>query len=1147
MRRKGFYFSFDAFLALSIMAASLLIVAQSSDIANDPYEADTITYRKASLVGQDAMKLASQQTFTRFNSTFKQELMDETVLNQEDMNRTILDGIAKLWAARNFSHARTAAERYFDLKIPGEYGYNLTVTESGTTYALYNTTNTSGRPGSVSSIARLVSGHRIDRPDQGFQARAVLSSVTKQEKEVVFFGGYVGDGDITYNVSLPDLHTVLNVTVEGDFSGPFELSFNGVNAGSYSPSGGNLSADVFQVCTNSVNPARCQALDSGSNRIHIHFTGQNKSIGGGFLKIEYNRTTNLDPQSGKFLEKRKDLPGIDGIINYYGSFYVPGRLHGIDAQLHFDAVNQTIFMRFGNATVYRNYTGGEQTVTIDNQTIFSNVTDAGLNYDTLSQRTVPLRVGLLNIGLVYGRANADSVSVIDDSGSMGGSKMDEAKDAGKTFVRILLNASGNRAGVVGYDDAVTDTHQLSEDKASLNSTIDGLTADGNTCIGCGILEAGQILTEPRMKTLLSKKSRWFYNNSFLESAPPDLGGKNWTQLDYNDTTWENGTAVIGNSSAASTTIQSNGTLYLRNYFSYDRSRYKGVSIAVRSDDAASIYLNGRLVDNDTNEHAGTYWNRITGEPYVKDVNTSLEDGFERADLGPDWQVTSGSEGDEVNIDNTCGSYDGSEAAILRWGGGTLQTNLSFYSGPYSLKLSYAMTQGDDGGGCENPEGADDIRVEYLDSGGAWNLVREHDGGSSDPAEGDWDRYSFTIPASDYHPNIEVRFRYVGGSGSDYDYWAVDNLSVRALETENVSSVNSSWLREGKNVVAAALKNDDRVAEIDLQVNATEKRKRSMIVMSDGEANVETSMTGVPDHNGNGYEDAKDHTIEAGCRVHDNYNVTVYTVGFGSGADEWTLNETAKCGDGEYFYSDTGDLEAKFRNISERILNASFVGQTVETDADDAIGQVYRDSYIRFNYSSGVSFGYGKFPLQQISGRFGGSVTSPKNGTFRVPPGFEPVSARVTSYSSNRWTDRVRINQSSGFADVYRLSSYGTDYRELGDPYIVQIPANLINQGSNKVQVDTALTPSTPEGGSPDNRVLYTVLVDSSVGYNGLFPNATAARSDAEERLMDKLDVDNDGSPDVSLDSDDIDMTSTEIGGQPYLWGPASVKLVVWRD
>jgi len=182
--RKGFYFSFDAFLALSVMAATLAMVSQSSVIASNNFQVSNIDYKKSTTTGQDAMKLASQQNFYSFNSSFRQELKDETVMTESDFDRTIIDGVSLLWAARNFSHAEEVAQKYFDSKVPESYDYRLEVNQDNTT-VIYKTSDMPNNPETVSSISRLVSGHRIDRPSEGFQARARAVEATTNQTKVV--------------------------------------------------------------------------------------------------------------------------------------------------------------------------------------------------------------------------------------------------------------------------------------------------------------------------------------------------------------------------------------------------------------------------------------------------------------------------------------------------------------------------------------------------------------------------------------------------------------------------------------------------------------------------------------------------------------------------------------------------------------------------------------------------------------------------------------------------------------------------------------------------------------------------------------------------------------------------------------------------
>ncbi len=197
--RKGFYFSFDALLALTVLSASLAVVTQSSSITFDDYQAQEISYRQSSTAGQDAMRLASIETFNQFNESFRQELVEETMMEKEDLNRTILDGISLLWAARNISHAREATDIYFSDKLDSEF--RLEVVEEDEPTLIYRSSDTLEEARTVSSSARLVSGHSIDQPSEGFQSRArAVESTTNQTKVINI--PMLGSGSYTNNLEV---------------------------------------------------------------------------------------------------------------------------------------------------------------------------------------------------------------------------------------------------------------------------------------------------------------------------------------------------------------------------------------------------------------------------------------------------------------------------------------------------------------------------------------------------------------------------------------------------------------------------------------------------------------------------------------------------------------------------------------------------------------------------------------------------------------------------------------------------------------------------------------------------------------------------------------------------------------------------------
>ncbi len=204
--KKGFYFSFDALMALTVLSISLVVVTQSGSITFDDYRAGEVAYHQSSTSGQDAMRLASRESFQVYNESFQQELVAETVMEEEDLDRTVLDGVSLLWAARNITHARTAAKTYFSDKLDSEF--RLEVTEGVNATEIYQTSEDLEDAETVSSSTRLVSGHSIDRPSEGFQARArAVEAVTNQTKIVdipmMGSGGYTNTLEVDRDFYVP--------------------------------------------------------------------------------------------------------------------------------------------------------------------------------------------------------------------------------------------------------------------------------------------------------------------------------------------------------------------------------------------------------------------------------------------------------------------------------------------------------------------------------------------------------------------------------------------------------------------------------------------------------------------------------------------------------------------------------------------------------------------------------------------------------------------------------------------------------------------------------------------------------------------------------------------------------------------------------
>ena len=93
---------------------------------------------------------------------------------------------------------------------------------------------------------------------------------------------------------------------------------------------------------------------------------------------------------------------------------------------------------------------------------------------------------------------ADTVLIMDRSGSMSGSKIAAAKTAAKTFVDKASVNTNNRIALVVYDDKSQLVLSFTSDFAAVKSKIDSISVGGGTCIVCGVNKANtEISTKGR--------------------------------------------------------------------------------------------------------------------------------------------------------------------------------------------------------------------------------------------------------------------------------------------------------------------------------------------------------------------------------------------------------------------------------------------------------------------------------------------------------------------------------------------------------------------------------------------------------------------------------------------------------------------------
>jgi len=396
---------------------------------------------------------------------------------------------------------------------------------------------------------------------------------------------------------------------------------------------------------------------------------------------------------------------------------------------------------------------------------------------------------------------------------------------------------------------------------------------------------------------------------------------------------------------------------------------------------------------------------------------------------------------------------------------------------------------------------------------------------------------------------------LNASGSRVGLVAYEN-DVQESDCYHLSNNSASlknkvdeWEAEGATCICCGI---NRALD-GLVANSSSGRSKSIVVMSDGEANVQCARQGT----GNSKNDA----IQAACDAYQDYNITVYAIGFGDSVDNVTLQSIANCGNGTYYFANTSNLVDIYKKVAEDIIEASYKEQTLESTGE-VYTQLYPDSYIEFNYTE-QEYPYGLITVleQQFYDDY--------HGDFLVPNSSTILEAKVISYSGPRWTDNVLINNVS----VYNLSWYGEDYTKLGDPYAIALPLSHI-QEINLVEVSTGTSPENSTSGSQYNKAIYRLRQNAS-SYSEIvalargciwnlefednseavvsvprdypYPDFCYYKSSGQNisndedaiqlatfSLLSLLDQDKDGKIDVKFTEQNLEISASEITGIPYI-------------
>ncbi len=522
MAVKGNYFTIDAMIASAIIISAVLVTTS--------FYIEEKSNTDVNYLSHDLIVVLSNLKIGETSNSYVAELIAKGNITGSDLNNSILVQIGRFWALGQDELAENLSREVIISIMPSGYGYGVWMDQNQT----YNITNS--EVAMLFSYKRMISGIERDKPIEGFTSTIFLNSIENRlTSSFGYFGGFVGEGNISQRLLLPDNFTnisnIKEVNLDIDAGNDFQLFINDVFAGNFTVGSGGggimipdqwiLSSSYHSLFHNGTNNFTLSFQNLSSN-----YSSENPdAVGGGFLQVEYffneSQEMGIDYDSDGNATTRYYLPGIEGVINLYDSFFVPGMLMNMSAYIHIRS-NYSTFFNIGATNVFM--TPGNST---DDIKAYLNHThmESLFNISDLSKKTIPIRLGHPELASGFGNGEADVVLITDLSGSMGweltaevaGTQRDcndsnlydddterlsLAKCLDKTFISTILNNSGNRVALSGfYGDSGPPNkgrvyeETLTDDAAYLQGKVNAYSAQGGTCICCAINDAYKILFE----------------------------------------------------------------------------------------------------------------------------------------------------------------------------------------------------------------------------------------------------------------------------------------------------------------------------------------------------------------------------------------------------------------------------------------------------------------------------------------------------------------------------------------------------------------------------------------------------------------------------------------------------------------------------
>jgi len=500
--KKGYFFILDALIAIVVLISAVSIL---NTYSLHKQNTDQETY-----YASDLLDILSSIRVSELTEPDLVVIINKT--NESNRNLTVLEYLGRLYLKNEQSAAEEIVATLTDGLFSDKLGFGVWIAGINESKSIYTQELLEGK--SLISSKQMITGIEETKPIEGFNSKVFLTGINKQiSSSYAYFGGYIGDGNISKNIILPSYDSITTAYVELNAGSDFDLYINNIFSGRYNISSGTLNASNWTISS-----VYLPNFDSGTNVLTFAFINTSRSyIGGGYVGIHYvaSEAETYDPS-----QKTDYLSGVSGIVNTFDSFYVPGTLTEMSIYLDYDS-NYNLYLTIGNATILNSAPTGANTLTLNN-TYLSGL----LNYNSLNKKTTPFRLGTVSSpDQPGGTSGADIVLITDLSDSMNYSMITEVNGIGrnctdpqlynsttqrisvakcldKQFIDAVLANPANKIALAGFygdsgspNKGIVTSEDLTNDANSLKQKINAYSPQGGTPICAPLNRAREIFRD----------------------------------------------------------------------------------------------------------------------------------------------------------------------------------------------------------------------------------------------------------------------------------------------------------------------------------------------------------------------------------------------------------------------------------------------------------------------------------------------------------------------------------------------------------------------------------------------------------------------------------------------------------------------------